>query len=327
MDSGEDAVSWESTLINELFPAANVLANVRKRSVLWINHDMNVDCVDKVRGIADDNLDSEDSLTVLLESPGGDIGCAYQMLLALRGRVDDIEALVPGEAKSAATFFCLGADSIRMGRYGELGPLDTQIVDLSSGKATQVSALETFKTLEGLLGYSMDSLNAIVRFLRDAPMDIPHALERAHPLFAAIASPLYGQIDPHELGEMGRYLSISEDYAERAMRRWAYSDRSYADRFEMARRLIWGYPDHGFVIDLTEAREIGLKAERLDAKSDMLCETIIAMSEDSVKFQRHAAIGAIANNSQAEKDNDIPVSESATETAQTERPALAIQEG
>lgn len=321
MDRGE-ATTPTANLADSLAE----LANLRGRPVLLINRDMDWDCVENVRGISD-GLSDTDGLTVLLNSPGGDMGCAYRMLLALRDRVDDIEALVPGWAKSAATFFCLGADSIHMGRHGELGPLDMQIIDRSSGKTTQVSALETFKTLDGLLDYSIGSLNAIVQFLRDAPMDIPHALERAHPLFAAIASPLYSQIDPHELGEMGRYLSISEEYAERSMRRWAYADRSYADRFEMARRLIWGYPDHGFVIDLTEAREIGLKAERLDAKSDMLCETIIAMSEDSVKFQRHASTEDPANTSQAEKDNDIPLSESEAETTQTERPALAIQEG
>lgn len=320
MDSGE-ATTPNATLGDSLAE----LANLRGRPVLLINRDMDWDCVENVRGIADDKLDNADKLTVLLDSPGGRIESAYRMLLALREGVDDIEVLVPGWAKSAATFFCLGADSIHMGRHGELGPLDTQIVDLSSGKTTQVSALETFKTLEGLLDYSIGSLSTIVQFLRDAPMDIPHALDNARPLFAAIASPLYRQIDPHELGAMGRYLSISEDYAERVMRRWAYSDRSHADRYEMAQRLIWSYPDHGFVIDLVEAQEIGLKAERLDSKSDKICETIVAMSENSVKFQQHAPTEDIANNSKAEKNNGIPVSESATETTQTARPALATQ--
>lgn len=319
MDSGE-ATTPNANLADSL----TELSNLRGRPVLLINHSMYGSCVREVRRIAD-GLDGVDRLAVLLDSPGGRIEYAYRMLLALRDKVSDIEMLVPRWAKSAATFFCLGADSIHMGRHGELGPLDRQIIDRSSGKATRVSALETFKTLEGLLDYSIGSLNAIVQSLQDTPMDVPHALERAHPLFTAIASPLYSQIDPHELGAMGRYLSISEDYAERVMRRWAYSDRSYADRYEMAQRLIWSYPDHGFVIDLTEAQEIGLKAERLDSKSDKICETIVAMSENSVKFQRHASTEDIEDNSQAEKNNGIPVSEA--EATQTERPALAIQEG
>ena len=302
------------------------LANKRGRPVLLVNHDMDWDCVGEVRGVAD-KLDNAGTLTVLVNSLGGDIRCAYLMLLALRDRVRDIEILAPGYAKSAATFFCLGADSIHMGRYGELGPLDMQIVDRSSGRTVQTSALETFKTLEGLLDYSVDSLNVIVQFLRSAPMDVPHALDNARQLFAVIASPLYGQIDPRELGAMGRYMSISEEYSMRVMRRWAYSDLSYAGRYEMARRLIWSYPDHGFVIDLIEAQEIGLKAERLDAKSDMICETIVAVSENSVKFQPYAPDEAAAQSSKAEKEDDVPVSESPAETPQAKRRASALRTG
>lgn len=284
MDRGEDATIADLML---------VLAQLRGRSVLCVNRDIDLYCVEAVRGIADE-LDTVEGLAVLIESPGGDMGCAYRMLLALRGRVSDIEVLVSGEAKSAATFFCLGADSIRMGRYGELGPLDPQTFD-RSGRVRQVSSLETFKTLEGLLDYSIGSLDAIIQLLlRRTPMDVPHALERAHPLFAAIASPLYGQIDPHELGESGRYLSISEEYAKRVMERWAYADLSDANRQGIAQRLIWGYPDHGFVIDLKEAYDMGLKAKPLDDESDKICRDILSKSADSVEFMPYEPIGDIA---------------------------------
>ena len=281
----EGAMSGKIDLIGNM----NELAIMRKRPVLCINHDMDWESVGSVRR-ATDYMNDADSLTVLLNSPGGDIGCAYRMLLALRDKAGDIEVLVPRSAKSAATFFCLGADSIHMGRYGELGPLDPQMFD-RSGRARQVSALETFNALEHLLSYSVDSLDAVIQLLlRRSPMDIPHALDRAHPMFAAIASPLYGQIDPHELGESGRYLSISEEYAKRAMERWAYADLSDADRHRIAQRLIWGYPDHGFVIDLKEAQETGLKAERLDGECDRICREILSMSDDSVEFLPHEPV-------------------------------------
>ena len=278
-----------------------ILGDLRERSVLCVNRDIDLFCVEKVRRIADE-LDPSEGLAVLIESPGGDIGCAYRMLLALRDRVDDIEVLVPGWAKSAATFFCLGADSIHMGRHGELGPIDPQILD-RSGRIRRVSALETFKALERLLEYSVDSLDTIVQFLlQRAPMDVPSALDHSHPLFAAIASPLYSQIDPHELGESGRYLSVSEEYVKRVMGRWAYADEPEEIRQEIAQRLIWNYPDHGFVIDLIEAREVGLKAERLDDESDMICKAILSMSDDSVEFQRFSPSNAPGATSEMEKD-------------------------
>ena len=289
-----------------------MLAERRGRSVLCMNSAIDFNCVEVARSAADD-LDEAGSLTVLLNSPGGDIESAYRMLLALRDKAGDIEVLVPERAKSAAAFFCLGADSIHMGRYGELGPLDPQILDLS-GSAIPVSSLATFNSLERLLDYSMESLDAIVQtLLSRAPMDIPQAIEQAQPLFAAIATPLYRQVDPHELGRSGSYLAVSEEYAMRVMKRWAYADSSDDAQRRIARRLVWEYPTHGFVIDLTEAREIGLRVERLDDESDMICKTILSMSEGSIEFQGYAPTADADSGSKREKENDDSTCDSASQ--------------
>ena len=261
------------------------LAKKRGRPVLLINRDMDWWCVGEVRRIAYE-LGAADGLAIVLNSPGGDIEAAYRMILALRYEIANIETLVTGWAKSAATFFCLGADSIHMGRYGELGPLDPQIPD-RRGSAIPVSSLETFKSIEHLLDYSMDSLDAIIQqLLSGSDMDFPHAIEQAPPLFAAISTPLYNHVDPHELGQSGRLLAASQEYAMRVMRRWAYADLPEEARRMIARRLVWDYPTHGFVIDLTEAQEIGLNAEKMDEESDMICRKILSMSGDSVGIQR-----------------------------------------
>ena len=81
-----------------------MLAERRGRSVLCINSAIDFNCVEVARSAADD-LDEAGSLTVLLNSPGGDIESAYRMLLALRDKAGNIEVLVPERAKSAAVFF------------------------------------------------------------------------------------------------------------------------------------------------------------------------------------------------------------------------------
>ena len=257
------------------------LATKRERPILSLVADMDPLGVDALRSIVG-QLAGYEKLSVLLESPGGNYDHAHRMLLAMRRHVSNIEILVPFWAKSAATFFCLGADTIHLGPDGELGPLDPQIID-RSGNSRDASALETFKALDQLLRYSLDTLDVLTRHLmRTAHMDFPHAIDRTQQLFAAIVTPLYQQIDPHELGEAGRYLSEGEEYARHVMRRWTYRDSTPEERSLIVRRLVWDYPSHGFVIDLHEARNIGLHVQRLDAESDILCKVVVSAIEQTV---------------------------------------------
>ena len=261
--------------------ALTELATVLQHPVICLCGDMDDRSVSKVREYAN-GLKKSNKLSVLLHSPGGNIDDAYRIILALREHAEKLDVLVPDWAKSAATFFCLAADNILMGRYGELGPLDPQRLD-RRGSVVRSSALESFKALEQLLQYSLDSLDGMVLHLLDsAPLDIPYAIEHAQPLFSAIVSPLYSKVDLHELGEAGRDLSISEEYAVRALKRWGQPQSTDDERRRIARRLVWDYPTHAFVIDLREAREIGLNASELDEETDLLCRNIATTCEDYV---------------------------------------------
>ena len=112
-------------------------------------------------------------------------------------------------------------------------------------------------------------------YINDAALDFLHAIEHATPLFSAIASPLYRQIDPNELGQASMYLSEIEEYAKRVMGRWGYSDMREDEIYEIVRRLVWEYPSHDFVIDLQEASDIRLHAELLDDESNEICLNIL----------------------------------------------------
>lgn len=152
-----------------------------------------------------------------------------------------------------------------------------------AGSARPVSALESFKALEQLLGHSLESFDAIVQLLLTrASMDVPHAINHAKPLFAAIVSPLYQQIDPHELGEAGRYLAECEEYAIRVMQRWGYADKSIIETQNIAHHLVWNYPSHGFVIDLREAQDVGLSAKSLDNESGQVSKLILDSADTHV---------------------------------------------
>jgi hypothetical protein len=70
---------------------------------------------------------AEDELDLLLHSPGGSPTAAEQVMEYLRTRFKHIRAIVPMQAKSAATMMALGCDEIMMGAHSELGPIDPQI--------------------------------------------------------------------------------------------------------------------------------------------------------------------------------------------------------
>lgn len=71
--------------------------------------------------VKDENLD------LILHSPGGDPAAAEQMIEYLRTRFTNIRAIVPLQAKSAATMMALGCDEVVMAGHSELGPTDPQI--------------------------------------------------------------------------------------------------------------------------------------------------------------------------------------------------------
>lgn len=259
--------------VRDLEADMNALATERGRSVILLNGPMDNFVIESGTFLAQIASGGNRRLSILLNSLGGSGTATYKMILSMRQHADDIEVFVPRYANSAATLFCLGADTIYMGNEGELGPLDPQILD-RTGSGRRVSALETFKGLEQLLEHSLEAFDSTVRFiLRNAPVDVHQAMEHAKPLFAAVVSPLYQNVDLHELGEAGRYLAEVEEYAFRAMQRWGYKNIDEPDIRRMVRRLVWGYPSHEFVIDLAEAQDIGLNAKPMSDVSESFEDT------------------------------------------------------
>ena len=72
---------------------------------------------------------------------------------------------------------------------------------------------------------------------------------------ADMMRPLLEKIDVVDYSKKSRTLKVGEEYAIRLMQ--ASYGRPTAER--IARYLVEKYPDHGFVIDATEARAVGIK--------------------------------------------------------------------
>lgn len=240
-----------------------------------IKEEINRDILTKTR-LALKELGRVKKLSILMDSPGGDADAAFHLVRAFRQYTDNMEVFVVNWAKSGATFVCLGADKILMGKNGELGPLDVQLTD-PRGSLVPKSALNVFKSLEYLQRYAMDTLDlTTVLLMLKGNMDIPYALEKALPFVTCVTSPLYQQVNPIELGEARRHLAVGEEYCKRIMRRYSYSSLSSKKIEQIVKQLVWDYPSHSFVIDLEEATSIGLNAEELDDERAKLCESLLS---------------------------------------------------
>lgn len=198
-----------------------------------------------------------ESLTVVVLSGGGDIHAAYLIMSVLRMHAKKITVLVPFHAKSAATLLCLGADQIAMDELAELGPLDTQMGEVEGGELRFRSSLTSFKTLEQLRNFSLETLDLSMKMIVQRCQLAPaEALSHASQLVAAITNPLFQQMNPEDLGESSRALLIGMEYGERLLRRHSKLPKDKQEA--LLHRLVYQYPAHDFVVDHHEAKELEL---------------------------------------------------------------------
>jgi len=67
------------------------------------------------------------NLDLILHSPGGSLEAADQIVQYLRSKYNNIRAIIPQNAMSAATMIACACDSIIMGKHSAIGPIDPQI--------------------------------------------------------------------------------------------------------------------------------------------------------------------------------------------------------
>ena len=69
----------------------------------------------------------KDSISVILDTPGGIVEVVERMVATLRSNYEDMTVIVPDRAMSAGAIFALSADRIMMDYFSCLGPIDPQI--------------------------------------------------------------------------------------------------------------------------------------------------------------------------------------------------------
>lgn len=166
----------------------------------------------------------EKGFFLLLHTNGGRVEPAYLISKCCKKSAPKFVVAVPRLAKSAGTLIALGADEIHMGIISELGPIDPQIGD-----------------------YPALGLGSAVEHIATLCKKHPDAVEM-------LAKYLASNLNLHDLGYSERVSVSAVQYAERLLDGKRLPGHQTPK--EVAERFVYGYKDHGFVIDRDEAADI-----------------------------------------------------------------------
>jgi ClpP class serine protease len=159
---------------------------------------------------------------LFLESPGGRVEPAYQISkMCKQYSRSRFVVAVPRKAKSAATLIALGADEIHMGILGELGPIDPQLGDLPA-----LGVKRALETIGSVCQQYPRAADAFSRYMTQ-------------------------RITVEQIGYCERVAESAVQYAERLLTAKNFLPQ---DAPSIAKKLVYDYKHHGFVIDRDEAR-------------------------------------------------------------------------
>jgi hypothetical protein len=176
----------------------------------------------------------------------------------LRRQYKTVTFYVCGLCKSAGTLALLGADEIVFGDFGELGPLDVQMTKPDELVSTS-SGLDIFQAMGVLTNSAFEAFeNYFLKIIENSQGHISAktSAEIARELAVGLFAPMTGQIDPERLGEVQRAITVANVYGNRL--------NSTNLKRGALEKLVQGYPTHGFVIDIDEAKTLFNKVRGTD---------------------------------------------------------------
>ncbi|MBI3127810.1 MAG: ATP-dependent Clp protease proteolytic subunit [Candidatus Tectomicrobia bacterium] len=170
------------------------------------------------------NPSKQKNVILFLLSRGGKIESAYQISkLCKTFSKQKFIVCVPRQAKSAGTLIAIGADEIHMGLLGQLGPIDPQLGH------PPIPALGVTQALE-----------AIAKLSNQYP--------GCSEMFAEY---LRNTLTIAQIGYCERVSESAAQYAERLL----LTKPNLKDAAsKISNELVYEYKDHGFVIDIEEAK-------------------------------------------------------------------------
>ena len=247
------------------------------------------------------------NVVLFLTTEGGLSDSAFRMMRSLQARYTNVTVVVCGWCKSAGTLMCIGAHMLYMGPSGELGPLDVQIVkaDEMDEQKSGLVAEAAFEKLQ------QESYKFFMQFVKDIGgseyrVTLKTAFDIATRMTVGVIEPIFDKLDPVTIGEDFRSNRLAQAYAERLS---VHSRNLVRTRqLDALENLLSGYPSHGFVIDVKEAKTLFKNVHPIPSEMDAL----VALLGADVKYPRNRRQG---QGPRLEYMNDDPATAAQSQSA------------
>ncbi len=202
-----------------------------------------------------DGIGKVKKISLLLYTSGGDMLVPIRIVKLIRNHCDEFEVLVPYKAHSAGTLICLGADTIVMGKLGELTPVDptTGHPFNPQNPANPQQKLEV----------SVEDLNSYLLFAKEKAEVKSEQMIDAYKL-------LVEKLHPLSIGNAYRAYRMARLLTERLL--WLHMDKEKdSEKIKKIVKEITGdITIHAYPIDRDEAADLGLKIEKATDEVDKL---------------------------------------------------------
>jgi hypothetical protein len=223
---------------------------------------------------------SRNNAILLLTTNGGSPDAAYKIARYFQEKYDRFTVLISGLCKSAGTLVAVGAHELAFAPYGELGPLDIQSYK-TDNLAGMESGLTINEAIEALTNQAMKKHGehyARIITSTGRVVSFQSAAKTATDLVTGLFAPIFGRIDPYDVGQKARSMRIAMEYGKRLS---AHSGnlKEPSSLDQLAR----SYPSHSFVINRDEASELFSNVRVLTDAERQLVDCLGVVMRDDVE--------------------------------------------
>ncbi len=220
---------------------------------------------------------------LLIHTSGGDPVAAYRIAQVIRSMCDHLTVLVPTYAYSAGTLLSFAGNTIRLGDYAGLSPIDITIFE-SRSRASE--------------GVQLAAVDSFMDFARGARTKIEQWLEEngrtnsTSSVDSDLLVQMVKEVGALRIGKYYRERNLTGHYAEILLDAYMFSDvpDGRDRRTGVIRHFLYGAPAHEFHLDFHLCRSWHLNVQRMPTnESDLtgkVVEALTNMTDAGIICQR-----------------------------------------